>query len=119
MPCCDDGRKKHQTIVDELIVAESSLPDLAVALQHPNEEFLAVAKFSLPELIFPETAKTFCDHATSQIHVYTDGSCKHQPHITSRFATYCVVIGWCQSDAERLQDVKKFWSQGKCPLPYN
>ena len=75
-PCCDDGRKKYQTIVDKLIVAESSLPDLPVALQHPNEEFLVVAKYSLPELIFPEMVKTYCDHATSQIHVYTDGSCK-------------------------------------------
>jgi len=89
------------------------LPDLPVALQHPNEEFLAVAKFSLPDLIFPEMVKTYCDHATSQIHVYTDGSCKHQYDITSRFATYCVVIGWCQSDAERIQEAEKKLVTGK------
>lgn len=94
--------------MDKLIV-ESSLPDLPVALQHPNEEFLAVAKFSLLELIFPGMVETYCDHATSQIHVYTDGSCKHQSDITSRFATYCVVIGWCQSDAERIQEAEKFF----------
>lgn len=101
--------------MDKLIV-ESSLPDLPVALQHPNEEFLVVAKFSLPELIFPGMVKTYCDHATSQIHVYTDGSCKHQSDTTSRFATYCVVIGWCQSDAERIQEAEKFLVTGKMPF---
>ena len=60
--------------------------------------------------------KTFCDHATSQIHVYTDGSCKHQSDITSRFATYCVSIGWCQKDAERIQEAEKFLVTGKMPF---
>ena len=115
-PCFDGVRQKHQQIVEKLKVAESSMPDLPVVLQHPNEEFLMVTEFCLSELIFPEQVKTYCENATFQINFYTDGSCKHQSDITSRFATYCVVIDWCQTDAERIAEAEKFLTTGKPPL---
>ena len=60
--------------------------------------------------------KTFCANAVATVHIYTDGSCKHPHNVTSRFATYCVVIDWCQNDAERITEANKYLETRKLPL---
>ena len=94
---------------------ESQLPELPVVCQYPHEEFLTVTEFSLPELIFPENVISYCYNCPSLVHIYTDGSCQNPSNITSRFATYCVVIDWCQTDNERIHEARCYQETGKIP----
>ena len=114
-PVFAEVRKKHQSIVDKLVADESQLPELPVVCQYPHEEFLTVTEFSLPELIFPENVISYCYNCPSLVHIYTDGSCQNPSNITFRFATYCVVIDWCQTDNERIHEARCFQETGKIP----
>jgi ribonuclease HI len=92
--------------------------DMAVIHMSPDNEMHHLLHFQQPLPIIPPEILTFANKRAKtgqKYHIYTDGSCRHPSHPTTRYAAYAGVIDTAECDQQRRIFADQFLCTGQWP----
>ena len=110
-------RQPFQDVLDKYLELDSNIHELPVILQHPFEEFIRTCHYQHPEAIIDVSLQEKISRLAllAPITFYTDGSCQHPQHPTSRHAAYAIVFDASSDDNQRRDLARKFQLSGEIP----
>lgn len=97
---------------------DTSLAEVPVVHLHQDAEAHRVMQFAEPRVVVAKEFQTIaCKRrdAALPLHLYTDGSCKHPTHASTRHAGFAVIMDLCETDDERESMVEQFLLSGTMP----
>ena len=118
-PAFAEIRAPYQRLLDELHEAGHSMIEFPVIHVHKDHLVQQHLQFREPRIIFPDMlTKHFEDN--KQINgaipnFYTDGSCFHPTHATTRYASFAIVLDLCRDNQERMNQIDLYNVTGSMP----
>ena len=117
-PAFQETREPFTEVLKRVEEEGLCFSDMAVIHMSPDNEMHHLLHFQQPLPIIPPEILTFANKRAKtgqKYHIYTDGSCRHPSHPTTRYAAYAGVIDTAECDQQRRIFADQFLCTGQWP----
>ena len=118
-PAFAEIREPYQAVLSSLQDSGHSMLEFPVIHVHQDHLVHQHLQYLEPRAVFTETLLNSIRQAQSRssapLYFFTDGSCFHPIHATTRYASFSIVLDLCNNDRERLEQIDKYNATGKMP----
>jgi len=118
-PAFAEIREPFQGLVANLLDDDHSMLEFPVIHVHQDRLVHQHLQFVEPRAVFSDTLleriRSIQSQTSEPLKFFTDGSCFHPVHASTRYASFAIILDLCKDDNERLIQVDKFCATGKMP----
>ena len=118
-PAFSEIRAPYLEMLSEIESNHPSLLEFPVVHVHPDSCVHQHLQYQEPRAIFSESVQAHVIQRDLQgeepIQFFTDGSCSHPEHSTTRYSSFAIVMDICTSDIERRAQIDRYEATGAMP----
>lgn len=116
-PATEHVRSQFAEVTEHYLAVDSNVHELPVIMQPPQDEFIRMCHHLHPEAIIDENllGKLRGLSVLAPVVFFTDGSCQHPSHRSSRVAAYAIVLDVCTSNDQRRDMARQYQLTGSIP----